>query len=143
MIDNCDGLFLLWNSARHLKTVPDVIDLESHYEDCEECAGDPVTDLFDKFPRTVRAAYMRLYGQTDADFEEFSERYQGHGYSSLGHFWEEYLEDTENEKLNQFYELAQELAIRVHIPEDFDAVAVEQDFDYDNESGAVFFAGRV
>lgn len=143
MIDNCDGLSLLWSTARNLKAVPDVIDLEVHYEDCEECAGDPATELFGEHPRTVLAAYMRLYGQTDADFEEFPERYQGHGYQSLGHFWEEYLEGAEDEKLNQFYELAQELAIRVHIPEDFDRVAVEQDFDYDNKSGAVFFAGRV
>lgn len=129
---DCEGLRWIHESVPDYVS-PDVGELIRHYEECEECTmPEP---LEDNDPGVI-AAYLANFD--DPELDDFDDRYRG-TYSSLGDFWEEYLSEVMWEELAEFEELASRLLIQIDIRHDFDKIAVEQDFVFDDVTGAVFF----
>lgn len=128
---SCGGLKLILDMSGN--NDPDVGELIRHYEECEECTmPEP---LEDNDPGVI-AAYLANFD--DPEFDSFQDRYRG-TYPSLGDFWEDFLSEVYSGELEEFERLAQALSIRIYIPHDFDEIAVEQDFVFDDETGAVFW----
>lgn len=128
---SCGGLKLILDMSGN--NDPDVRILEAHYDECEECVR-PVA--FDDAPVEVLNFYLSEFD--DPEFDRFQDRYRG-TYPSLGDFWEDFLSEVYSGELEEFERLAQALSIRIYIPHDFDEIAVEQDFVFDDETGAVFW----
>lgn len=141
---NCDGLFLAFETHRHLNTQPDPGDVHEHIDDCEECREDGDLDNLREILEDPDieynqvADYWELFGH-DLELDKFRDHVASdETFHTLDDFAIWYNEANRNEELDAYAELAMKLGLHTRIdPRDIDTITWSQDF-YLGSNGYVF-----